>query len=134
MSWSATQRDLEHLLGLTEVTMIRLPLKDWASPDELKELKQITTSAPLPDGWAELQTKLARRSVGFAQWLRSLSAREWVPDERIRDSERIKADLLRIDFALPWCARLRWGTGNVRNVDVFIHATGGSGPLEWETI
>jgi hypothetical protein len=55
--------------------------------------------------------------------------RDWMPD-----NEYTKDRLGRVDFAMPWCARLRWGARNLDNVDVFIHATGGSGSVEWETI
>lgn len=82
MPWSLTQRDMEHFFGLTEVTMIRLPMTEWASPDELKQLEQIATTDPLPDDWAELQSKVARRSAGFAHWLRRLAAREWSPSDK----------------------------------------------------
>jgi hypothetical protein len=101
----------------------------WASPSELDDLTQIATSDPQPDDWPELQSKVARRSVGFADWLRRLAEREWTTHDA-----RIKDLLGRVDFSMPWCARLRWGAGNLHNVDVFIHATGGSGSVEWETI
>ena len=48
MSWSITQKDLEHFFGLTEVAMIRLPLKEWASEEDMKKLEAIATSEPLP--------------------------------------------------------------------------------------
>lgn len=48
MSWSPTQRDMEHFFGLTEVAMIRLSLKEWASPGDLEDLTQIATSNPCP--------------------------------------------------------------------------------------
>jgi hypothetical protein len=129
MPWSLTQRDMEHWLGLKEVTMIRLPLAEWASPAELEELEQIANRDPLQNDWVELQSKVARGSPGFADWLRRLTAREWIPNDQY-----VKSRLDQIDFSMPWCARLRWGAGNVSNVDVFIHATGGSGDVEWETI
>lgn len=129
MAWSLTQRDMEHFFGLTEVAMIRLSLTEWASPSELEELTQIATGDPRPDDWAELQSRIARKSIGFADWLRRLARREWISDD-----EHIKDRLGQVDFSMPWCARLRWGAGNLSNVDVFIHATGGAGSVEWETI
>lgn len=77
MSWNITQRDMEHFFGLTEVAMIRLPLEVWAAADELQQLTQIATKDPLPNEWPELQSKVARRSPGFQDWLRKLSQHEW---------------------------------------------------------
>ena len=126
-----TQHDLEVLLGLTEVVMIRLPLNEWINEDELAALTQIATSDPLPDNWPSLQSGVARSSPGFREWLRQLSRRKWEPSEA---DGRVKAKIADIDFELPWCARLRWGARNLKNVDVFIHATGGVNSIKWESI
>lgn len=129
MSWAVTQRDMEYWLGLTEVVMIRLPLSVWGSPDERAELATVAAADPLPDNWPELASGVARRSLGFRKWLGDLSHGRWVPED-----DTTRRAVARIDFSLPWCARLRWGARNTNNVDVFIHATGGAGDIEWETI
>jgi hypothetical protein len=125
------QRNLEVWLGLTEVVMIRLPLNEWVNHDELARLTQIANSNPLPRDWPDLQSEVARNSSGFREWLRRLSRHQWQPSDA---DERIKSKVAAIDFELPWCARLRWGARNLRNVDVFIHATGGVSSIKWESI
>ena len=125
------QRNLEVWLGLTEVVMIRLPLNEWANEDELATLTQIATSDPLPDDWPTLESEVVRNSPGFREWLRRLSRREWEPSGADR---WVKEKIARIDFELPWCARLRWGARNLKNVDIFIHATGGAQSIKWESI
>jgi hypothetical protein len=125
------QCNLEVLLGLTEVVMIRLPLKESVNKDELAALTQIATSNPLPDNWSSLQSEVARTSPGFHEWLRRLSRGKWQPSEA---DGWVKAKIANIDFELPWCARLRWGARNLENVDVFIHATGGVNSIKWESI
>jgi hypothetical protein len=122
-----SQRDFEVHWGLTEVVMIRLPLKEWANERDLADLTQIATGAS--KDWPILHSEIARTSPGFREWLRRLSRREWQPSD-----DWVKAKLAVIDFELPWCARLRWGKGNLKNVDVFIHATGGVESIAWETI
>lgn len=129
MSRSYTQHSMEHIFGLTEVTMIRLPLKEWASAGDIRDLEQIAQTDPLPAGWPDLNSAIARSSPGFAEWLRKLASRQWTPT-----SDSTKEKLQRIDFSMPWCARLRWGAGNLKNVDVFIHASGSAGSVKWETI
>ena len=126
-----TQHDLEVRLGLTEIVMIRLPLSEWVNEDELAALTQIATGDPLPENWPSLQSEIARASPGFREWLRRLSRRQWQPSQA---DGRVETKIADIDFQLPWCARLRWGARNLKNVDVFIHATGGVNSIKWESI
>src|ERR1700726_4558506 len=96
------QRNLEVLLGLTEVVMIRLQLEEWANEKELVALTNIITRNPLPDNWSSFQSEVARTSPGFQEWLRRLSRGKWQPSEA-----EVKAKIANIDFELPWRARLR---------------------------
>ena len=129
MSWSITQKDLEHFFGLTEVAMIRLPLKEWASEEDMKKLEAIATSEPLPEDWPELQCKIARKSYGFIKWMQNLATKNWKAEKNY-----INEKLQKIDFSMPWCTRLRWGARNLKNVDIFIHVTVGTSQIAWETI
>jgi hypothetical protein len=127
---SIQQSELESRLGLTEVVMIRLPLVDWATQTELAAITQIAKADPRPDNWWTLQDHVLRNSEGFRAWLVKVADGRWRPA-----NDRYCADKLdKVDFRLPWCARTRWGAGNVANVDVFIHATGGTQNIRWESI
>ena len=124
--------ELEPVWGLTEVTMIRLPTSEWASADEQERLREICASAELSDDWPMRMSAIARNSTGFRRWLASLSKGTWEPPEGASITDKPKLD--QVDFALPWCARLRWGSRWHTSVDVFLCATGGVAGVGWETI
>jgi hypothetical protein len=127
-----TQHEMEHLWGLTEVVMIRLPVEDWASEADVAALTAIAETDPLHEDWPIRQHAVARKSAGFTRWLRDLAAGKWKP--RGEASDRVMERLAKVDFSLPWCARLRWGARYLKTVDVFIHATGNTDHIKWETI
>lgn len=120
--------EFEAVWGLREVTMIRMPTSTWASDIEQAQLNLIATT--LPEEWALKMDRVARCSAGFRNWLARLSEGDWRPSEDV--SVTNPRELAAVDFRLPWCARLRWGGGVSHTVDVFLHATGGHGELEWD--
>jgi hypothetical protein len=122
--------ELESLWGLTEITMIRLPCNVWASAEEQVLLAEIAST--MPEHWSEQMSAVARNSQGFRQWLRGLSSHSWSPTNEMQVTRRDR--ITRIDFSLPWCARLRWGARVAGSVDVFVYATGVAPDLPWETI
>jgi hypothetical protein len=107
--------------------MLRLPLVDWATANEIAAITQIAKASPKQ--WWTMQDHILRNSPGFQDWLRRLADGTWRPQD---ESSAKKLDA--IDFRLPWCARTRWGHGNVQNVDIFVHATGGTNKIRWESI
>jgi hypothetical protein len=127
---SIQQPELESRFGLTEIVMLRLPLVDWATANEIAEITQIAKAVPLPEQWWTMQDHILRNSQGFQDWLRRLADGTWRPDDDESSAKKLDA----IDFRLPWCARTRWGAGNVQNVDIFVHATGGTDKIRWKSI
>ena len=126
---SIQQPELESRFGLTEIVMLRLPLVEWATASEIAAITQIAKADPRPDQWWTMKDHILRNSQGFQSWLRRLADGNWRP----RDEYSAKK-LDAIDFRLPWCARTRWGAGNFQNVDIFVHATGGTDNIRWESI
>jgi hypothetical protein len=126
---SIQQPELESRFGLTEIVMLRLPLVEWATANEIAAITKIAKAEPRPQQWWTMQDHILRNSKGFQDWLRRLADGKWRP----RDEYSAKK-LDAVDFRLPWCARTRWGHGNVENVDIFVHATGGTDKIRWESI
>ncbi len=122
-----TLYDLEHVWGLTEIAMLRIPLSLWASKEELNAIRSIQTTSPHPEKWPHKLSEIARRSEGFMELLRHLSSQYF-------DKYAINTGALRlseVDFELPWCARLRWSSAE--HVDVFVCVTGGVRNVSWQT-
>jgi hypothetical protein len=129
MAPSIQQPELESRFGLTEIAMLRLPLVDWATPDEIAAIVRIGELDPRPEEWWTLRDHILRKSPGFREWLLRLADGRWRPADEYF-AKRLDA----VDFRLPWCARTRWSWGNVDQVDIFVHATGGTGKIQWESI
>lgn len=123
------QPELESRFGLTEIVMLRLPLAEWATAVEIAAITQIAKADPRPEHWWIMKDHILRKSQGFLDWLSRLADGNWRP----RDEYSAKK-LDAIDFGLPWCARTRWGAGNFQNVDIFVHATGGTDNIRWDSI
>jgi len=126
--------EMEGFLGLTEITMIRLPTKYWASKQEQAELDAISSQEP--EDWPLLLSRIARTSAGFCLWLDSLRGGWTIPEDV---SVTYPQRLAEVDFTLPWCVRLRWGGRISTSVDVFLHGTGAAtscqrGAIDWQTI
>jgi hypothetical protein len=126
---SIQQPELESRFGLTEIATFRLPLVEWATAIEIEAITQIAKAAPLPEQWWTLEDHVLHKSLGFQSWLCRLADGTWRPDDKY-----IAKKLDAIDFRLPWCARTKWSAGNIRNVDIFVHATGGTNNIRWESI
>jgi hypothetical protein len=124
--------DLEVVWGLTEVAMLRVPIRAWADDVERARIHQIQHTEPLPVDWVRQLTNIARLSPGFSRFLRTLSSHvsSGLVLENLENADRLKS----VDFSLPWCARLRWGARNSENVDLFVCATGGAAGVKWYTI
>lgn len=120
--------DLEHILGLTEVAMIRIPISMWASDHERQLIEKIKKS-DLPESRVREFTKIARLSPGFKSLLQNLSSKDGSRLTQFANSEKLEG----IDFSLPWCVRLRWAP-KTDTVDMFICATGEGGTIKWYTI
>jgi hypothetical protein len=126
MAPSIQQPELESRFGLTEVVMFRLPLVDWATAIEIAAIEKADSH---PKQWWTMKDHVLRNSQGFQGWLRRLADGSWRPDDEY-SAKKLDA----IDFGLPWCARTRWSLGNFQNVDIFVHATGGTDNIRWESI
>src|SRR5947209_1990021 len=112
-------RNLNMVWGLTEVAQLyRTPVAELVSEHEAAEIARLQARDPLPEGWPEELCGLVRASARFNEWLRTLPSR----DLPVSGGKKV-----RVDPALPWCARLRWGARVGTTVDIFVCATAGGG-------
>ena len=126
-----TLDDLEHIWGLTEVAMLRIPLSLWASEEELNAIRSIQTTSPLPDDWPRKLSEIARNSDGFVKFLRHFRSQSL--DQYAIATNPSAPRLNEVDFELPWCARLRWSASYTERVDLFVCVTGGVRDVRWYT-
>jgi hypothetical protein len=106
---------LEIVWGLTEIAQLyRTPVADLVSEEEAAQIARLQCRKPLPEKWGEEVSSVVRGSPSFEEWLRAL------PNRDLLMSGSQKS---RIYSSLPWCVRLRWGSGVADSVDVFIYAT-----------
>ena len=107
---------LEKFWGLVEIAQLyRTPLANLVSEEEATEIARLQSRKPLPEEWGRDVCSVVRGSHRFEQWLRALPS---------RDLPTLRSQPLRVDAAMPWCIRLRWGAGVTHSVDLFVYATG----------
>jgi hypothetical protein len=98
---------LQYVWGLTEVAQLyRTPIASLVSKEEALRIANLQSRLPRPENWWRDASPIVRDSGRFQEWLRDFS--RYDPP---------------IDTSLPWCIRLRWGSGVTKSVDLFVYAT-----------